>query len=128
MSDVVIIGAGECGVRAGLALRELGYSGSITLIGEEAHPPYERPPLSKPADGVPLKAICSPEQFAGASITFRQGTRVEELDVERKSLRLSDGDRLGYGKLLLATGARPRRLACPGGELALPFRTFADAE
>ncbi|WP_421577323.1 FAD-dependent oxidoreductase, partial [Shinella sp. M31] len=62
MSGIVIIGAGEAGTRAAFALRETGFSGPVTLVGMEPHLPYERPPLSKPVDGVVrMKTICSAE-------------------------------------------------------------------
>ncbi len=129
MSGIVIIGAGECGTRAAFALREAGYSGTIILVGAEPHLPYERPPLSKPMDGaVQMKLICTDDALAAAGIDYRRGVSAATLDVDAATVILSDGRPLTYEKLLLATGARPRKLACPGAERALDFRTHADAE
>lgn len=129
MDGIVIIGAGECGTRAAFALREAGYSGSITLVGAEPYLPYERPPLSKPMSGaVQMKLICAKEALEAADIDYLQGLSASKLNTDVATVTLSDGRVLKYEKLLLATGARPRRLACPGAELALDFRTHADAE
>ena len=129
MDGIFIIGAGECGTRAAFALREAGYSGSITLIGAEPHLPYERPPLSKPMSGaVQMKLICAKEALEAAGIDYLQGVSASKLDADAGTLTLSDGRVSRFEKLLFATGARPRRLACPGAELAHDFRTHADAE
>ncbi|MCA1405461.1 FAD-dependent oxidoreductase [Ensifer sp. IC3342] len=129
MDGIVIIGAGECGTRAAFALREAGYSGSVTLVGAEPHLPYERPPLSKPMNGaVQMKLICATEALVAAGIGYLPGLSASKLDADAGTVTLSDGRVLSYEKLLLATGARPRRLACPGAERALDFRTHADAE
>lgn len=128
MNGIVIIGAGEAGTRAAFALREAGFSGPVTLAGTEPHLPYERPPLSKPLDGaVQMKPICSAEALEAAGIDYLPGMPVVQIDTARRHLLLGDGRTLAYDRLLLATGARPRRLACPGAEGALDFRTFADA-
>lgn len=128
MDGIVIIGAGEAGTRAAFAAREAGFSGAVTLVGSEPHLPYERPPLSKPVDGaVQMKAICAAETLAAAGIDYLQGVSVSGLDVARRSVSLDDGSTLRYGKLLLAMGARPRRLTCPGAQRALDFRTYAEA-
>lgn len=128
MDDIVIVGAGECGTRAAFALRETGYTGAITLVGAESHLPYERPPLSKPMDGaVQRKTICGSEAIASAGITYLQGAVASRLDPSLRTVSLSDGRTLRYQKLLLATGARPRRLTCAGAEYALDFRTYGDA-
>lgn len=128
MNGIVIIGAGEAGTRAAFALREAGFSGPVTLAGTEPHLPYERPPLSKPLDGVvQMKPICSAEALEAAGIDYLPGMPVVQIDAARRHLLLGDGRTLAYDRLLLATGARPRRLACPGAGRALDFRTFADA-
>lgn len=128
MDGMVIIGAGESGTRAAFALRESGFAGSVTLIGTEPHLPYERPPLSKPLNGaVQMKPICGAEALEAAGIDYRQGVSASRLDAGDRSVTLSDGRTLTYDKLLLATGARPRRLACIGAERALDFRTYANA-
>ncbi|WP_439615233.1 NAD(P)/FAD-dependent oxidoreductase [Shinella sp.] len=128
MQGIVIIGAGEAGTRAAFAAREAGFSGAITLVGTEPHLPYERPPLSKPLDGVvQMKPICGLPALEAAGIDYHQGVSALRIEPDARSVVLSDGRMLAYEKLLLATGARPRRLACPGAEHALDFRTYADA-
>ncbi|QPC89548.1 NAD(P)-binding protein [Mesorhizobium sp. INR15] len=128
---MVIIGAGECGGRAALALRDLGYDGPVTLVGDEPHLPYERPPLSKDAmiDDVPaIKAIASDEILAGKSIRHIHSVQAVAIDRSLHAVGLSDGSVLTYDKLLLATGSTPRRLPMPGlGLRCVYLRTFADA-
>ncbi|MEI2297131.1 NAD(P)/FAD-dependent oxidoreductase [Ensifer sp. MJa1] len=129
MDRIVIIGAGEAGTRAAFALREAGFIGSVTLAGSEPHLPYERPPLSKPLDGaVQMKQICGAEALQAAGIEYVQDVSALKIDPNARCVALSDGRTLAYDTLLLATGARPRRLKCPGSERALDFRTFGDAE
>ena len=128
---MVIIGAGEAGAGAATALREYGWIGLVTLIGEETHPPYERPPLSKAvmlADDEPaLPLIGHGARFADLSIAYIAATRVTAIDRAAKTVRLDDGRALPYAKLLLATGARPRRMAIEGDEAILYLRSFSDA-
>ena len=129
MSGIVIIGAGEAGTRAAFALRETGFSGPVKLVGTEPRLPYERPPLSKPLDGiVRMKTICSAETLSAAGIDYLPGMSATQIDAARRHLFLGDGRTLSYDRLLIATGARPRRLTCAGAERALDFRTFADAD
>ena len=129
MDGMVIIGAGECGTRAAFALRETGYTGRVTLIGGEPHLPYERPPLSKPAAGdAQVKWICTSEALHEAGVDYLQGVVVAGIDPVAGSVTLNNGRMLPFEKLLLATGARPRRLVCLGAEHALEFRTRTDAE
>lgn len=125
MAGMVIIGAGECGVRAGFALREQGYGGTVTLIGAETALPYERPPLSKtsPPKEKPIRKV---EAFGEADIDFRRGVNADSIDREAKTVALSDGGTLTYEKLLIATGARARLF--PGMEGCLTLRTCEDAE
>lgn len=108
----VIIGAGECGGRAALSLRERGFEGSVTLIGSEPLTPYERPPLSKDAILLPTepKFIAQAGRFASLAIDLRLGVSATGLDLSRRCVSLSDGTFVPYDKLLLATGARPRAL------------------
>lgn len=128
MGGMVIVGAGESGTRAAFALREAGFAGAVTLVGSEANLPYERPPLSKPVDGaVQLKPICGAQALEASAIDYRQGVSASRLEAESRTVTQSDGRVLTYEKLLLATGARTRRLTCPGAEHALAFRTYADA-
>ncbi len=128
MNGIVIVGAGEAGTRAAFAMRETGFSGSVTLIGEEPDLPYERPPLSKPLEGaVRRKVICTAEVLQTARIDYVAGISASRLDTISRSVSLSDGRTLTFDKLLLATGARPRRLTCRGADRAHDFRTYADA-
>jgi 3-phenylpropionate/trans-cinnamate dioxygenase ferredoxin reductase subunit len=130
MDAMLIVGAGECGTRAAFTLRESGWSGGIVLLGDEAGLPYERPPLSKAgadANGVPLRPICSAGQLQAARIDYRPAERVERIDRAGRSVQLQSGAELRYERLLLATGARPRVLGCPGAAGVLQFRSHADA-
>ncbi|MCJ9749188.1 FAD-dependent oxidoreductase [Neorhizobium sp. BETTINA12A] len=107
---MVIVGAGEAGVRAAFALRERGYRGTVTLIGDEPHLPYERPPLSKAGEEAgTVRAIVASERFAEAGITFLRGRRAILVDPARHALLLEPGETLSYERLLLATGAAPRQ-------------------
>ncbi|MER9710606.1 FAD-dependent oxidoreductase [Mesorhizobium sp. M0174] len=128
---MVVIGAGECGGRAALALRELGYNGPVTLVGDEPHLPYERPPLSKDAmvaDAPLIKAIASDAILAERSIRHIHSVLAVAIDRTAHVVRLSDGSALAYDKLLLATGSVPRKLPMPGlGGRCVYLRTFNDA-
>jgi 3-phenylpropionate/trans-cinnamate dioxygenase ferredoxin reductase subunit len=131
---VVIVGAGHAGGTAAALLRQYGFAGPITLLGDEPIAPYQRPPLSKAwlkgeadADSLALK----PESFyAEHDIDLRMGVVVAGLDRAAKVVRLEDGEAVAYDVLILATGARARRLAIPGVDLAgiLELRTAAHAE
>lgn len=124
MGGIVIVGAGECGVRTAFALRESGYGGTISLVGEEPHLPYERPPLSKGHPVAP-KIIVAEEAFSDAGIELSRGRRATEIDPARRRVVFGDGASLSYDKLLLATGCRPRLF--PGMEAASTLRTLDDA-
>ncbi len=132
-AGMVIVGAGECGARAAFALRENGYQGPVTLVGEEVHLPYERPPLSKEAlhrDEEPEpKWIGLAERFAEQGIDCLTGRSAVAIDRAGKAVRLSDGSTLAYDKLLLATGALPRQLplAANAGPRCVTLRSFDDA-
>jgi 3-phenylpropionate/trans-cinnamate dioxygenase ferredoxin reductase component len=116
----VIVGASLAGAKATETLREQGFDGPITLIGEETERPYERPPLSK--DYLLGKAdreviYVHPESwYAEHGVDLRLGTRVTGLDPAAHEVSLADGSRAGYAKLLLTTGSSPRRLPVPGAE------------
>jgi p-cumate 2,3-dioxygenase ferredoxin reductase component len=110
---VVIVGAGQAGGRAAEALRAAGHVGPITLIGEEAHLPYERPQLSKSIllDHEPNPAfIRSSDDWTELDVTLATSSRVIAADVERREIGLEDGSAFAFDQLLLATGTRPRRL------------------
>jgi len=131
-AGMVIVGAGEAGARAALALREAGWGGAVTLLGDEPHAPYERPPLSKSVQhGGSSPPLLSPEALRGQAITLRTGCQVLAIDRAARLVRLADGQTLAYERLLLATGAAPRRLPpLPGGgdERVLYLRTLEDAQ
>jgi 3-phenylpropionate/trans-cinnamate dioxygenase ferredoxin reductase component len=131
---IVIAGAGHAGGAAAAMLRQLGWQGAITLIGEEPIPPYQRPPLSKAW----LKGEATAESLAlrpasfypTATIDLRLATQVTGIDRAAKTVALSDGTAVAYDYLILALGARARRLPLPGIELpgVLELRSAADAD
>jgi 3-phenylpropionate/trans-cinnamate dioxygenase ferredoxin reductase subunit len=128
MAGIVIAGGGDCGIRAAFAARDQGYEQSITVVAAEHGLPYERPPLSKPDGGGAIeKPICTLESLQVSKIDLLTGVRVQTADRAARTVSLSDGTTLPYDKLLLATGATPRKLTCAGGELALSLRTLDDA-
>ena len=124
MSGIVIVGAGECGVRAAFALREAGYGGAVRLVGDEPHLPYERPPLSKRHPVAP-KIIAAQSAFSEAGIELSRGRRATAIAPADRRVTLADGSSLSYDRLLLATGCRPRLF--PGMEAAKTLRTLDDA-
>ena len=127
---VVVVGAGQAGGRAVEAMRAAGYAGPLTLVGEEADPPYERPSLSKEMllGSDDIAWVRPREWYEAAGITLRLGIKAAGIDREARSLRLADGSVLPYGALLLATGGRPRPLPVPGADhpRCHPIRTLAD--
>lgn len=130
----VIVGAGQAGARAAEAAREAGFDGSIILIGEESTPPYERPPLSKDfllgRSNRDTIRVLSQERLDALGVELRTQTRVAAINRNDQTVTLAGGERLRFGRLLLATGARVRRLEAPGtdGEGIHYLRTVADAE
>ena len=120
---IAIAGAGECGTRAAFALREEGWDGQVILAGTEPSAPYERPPLSKTGA---FKPICDEDSLREAGITYLPGTEAAGLDTAAHVLELADGRRLPYRSLLLATGARARRLPFGGAPVDV-LRTHADS-
>ncbi|MFE9424081.1 NAD(P)/FAD-dependent oxidoreductase [Kitasatospora sp. NPDC006697] len=118
----VIVGASLAGAKAAEALRNQGYRGPLVLIGTEADFPYERPPLSKGylsgKDGREKIFVHPEEWYAEQQIDLRLGTTVTAIDRDAHEVELADGSRIAYAKLLLTTGASPRRLPVPGAELA----------
>ena len=132
--SVIILGAGHAGGTAAAALRQFGFEGAITLNGEEPLAPYQRPPLSKEwlkgeTDAGRLR-LKGENFYADAGVDLRLGARAAEIDPASKTVRLSDGETLGYGALIIATGSRPRNLNLPGADLdgLLTLRSMADAE
>ena len=127
---IVIVGAGYCGVSAAFAAREAGYDRAITVIGDDPEWPYERPPLSKWDGAAPVfRTIVAPEAYAAQGIALRRGERVASISAADRLITLETGERLPYDKLLLATGARPRRLepAEPAMQTFHTLRSIADA-
>jgi 3-phenylpropionate/trans-cinnamate dioxygenase ferredoxin reductase subunit len=129
-----IVGAGLAGAKAAETLRDEGFEGRVVLLGAEAERPYERPPLSK--DYLRGEAerdaayVHEAAFYADRAIELRVGERVVALDPGRSELELDGGERLVYDRLLLTTGAEPRRLGVPGAELEgiHYLRTFADSD
>ena len=129
-SPIVIIGAGMAGARACINLRANGYEGEIVLIGEEALLPYDRPPLSKASimeEGEPAPIWLMDETIASElKVTVRTNVQAMAVQPTTKTISLSDGSTQAYSKLLIATGAKPRKLSVPGGEHALLLRNHED--
>ena len=134
MSHVIVIGAGQAGASVAAKLRGLGHGGAITVIGDEAAPPYQRPPLSKAYLLGEMAAerlwLRGPEFYAEHGITLRLGQAVTAIDPAARTVRLAD-EVLAYDALVLTTGSTPRRLpAAVGGDLAGVYtvRTLADVD
>ena len=113
----VIAGASLAGAKAAETLREEGFDGRIVLIGDEAERPYERPPLSKDylrgeADNKPH--VHDQSFYSEQEIELRTSTAVERIDPAASEVSLAGGETLRYDRLLLSTGAQPRRLSLPG--------------
>ncbi|MEL7216862.1 MAG: FAD-dependent oxidoreductase [Pseudomonadota bacterium] len=117
-ADVVIVGTGHGGAQAAIALRQQGHEGTIMMIGRDAAPPYERPPLSKEylaGDKGFERIMIRPEKFwADKGIELRLGCGVSEIDWMAHTVTLSDGSTIGYRKLIWSGGGDPRRLPCTG--------------
>jgi 3-phenylpropionate/trans-cinnamate dioxygenase ferredoxin reductase component len=117
----LIVGASLAGAKAAETLREEGFEGRVVLVGAEGERPYERPPLSK--DYVRGEAERAQLYVHGESfyrdhdIELHLGRTAVDMDASLREVALDDGERLHYDRLLLATGAEPRRLAIPGGDL-----------
>lgn len=127
-STAIIIGAGHAGGELAIALRNEGWNGRILLLGEEAHLPYHRPPLSKAylAGSVEKSSLSIRPQLAydKANVEFFGGVRVVRIDRANKRLELVDGKQLAYDKLAIATGGRPRPLYVPNAAAAARCANF----
>jgi 3-phenylpropionate/trans-cinnamate dioxygenase ferredoxin reductase subunit len=134
IDSIVIVGAGSAAMKAAQTLRDEGYQGSLTVVGDEPEVPYERPPLSKgylmgdeDRDSVFFEA---PSWFDEHNVIVRTGIAVASIDTGARTVALEDGSQLAYDRLLLATGARARTLDIEGADLpgVLTLRTLADAD
>ena len=132
-SDIVIAGGGLAAVRTAQGVRDFGFGGSITIVSDEAATPYDRPPLSKAyllgkagADDI---CLASGNQLAELGVQLHLGSPVVGLDRATKQLLVGAGERLGYARLVVATGARPHRLVGLEGRANVHvLRTMADAD
>ncbi len=126
---VVVVGTSVGGIRTAQALRTEGFTGEVLVVGEESAVPYDKPPLSKEiltgarvaADISLLRGTGPGEEF-----TLRQGAAAVALDPGRREIRLSDGDRIGYDALVIATGVRPRTLPSEAPESVRTVRELRD--
>jgi len=122
---VIIIGASHAAAQTSVSLRQGGWTGEITVIGDEAVLPYHRPPLSKDflsgqksIDDILIRPV---ESYAAANIDMKLGVRADAINRDEKAILTDDGDTLTYSKLVLATGARIRRLPIPGEDIENAF-------
>lgn len=131
-AGVVIIGGGMAGARAIVSLRASGFEGPVALVCEETLLPYDRPPLSKAMlveEQEPQPVLLLDEgMLASLKAVLVRGARAIGIDRKAKAVVLEDGRALSYDKLLIATGAKPRRLSIEGGEIAYTLRDFADGD
>lgn len=131
---IIIVGGGHAGGQLAMSLRADGFSGPITVIGEEPHVPYQRPPLSKQYLGGEVglaKLYLRPlEWYRDAGIELIRGAAVSAIDRAAKTIALGDGRTLPYDRLALTTGSRPRTLPVPGVDLPGVFylRTIQDVD
>jgi 3-phenylpropionate/trans-cinnamate dioxygenase ferredoxin reductase component len=128
---IVIAGASLGGLRAAEQVRAAGWTGAITVIGDEPHMPYNRPPLSKEvlAGRVSFESLAFTPKAAVADIEWRLGSRVVAARLAERTVALDDGSAVSYDGLVVATGMRPRRLECPGPLAGRhTVRTLADAQ
>jgi 3-phenylpropionate/trans-cinnamate dioxygenase ferredoxin reductase subunit len=129
--DVLLIGGGVASVRCARTLRRHGFDGSILLVGEEPHAPYNRPPLTKELlredVAADLVAAEPPTWYARQRVELITGVRVSGLAPDSRVATLADGTRIGFASCLLATGAAPRHPPIPGGHHAHLLRTLDDS-
>jgi 3-phenylpropionate/trans-cinnamate dioxygenase ferredoxin reductase component len=128
--DLLVVGAGHAAGVFARSAREFGYSGSILLVGQENHLPYERPALSKEVLRDPAYVhapILSAAQWHNLRVQFLLGKRVVSVDETDQSARLADATTIKWQRMVLATGARPRRLAGPAHAARHVIRTIDDA-
>jgi 3-phenylpropionate/trans-cinnamate dioxygenase ferredoxin reductase subunit len=134
MENLLIIGAGQSAIQCISTLKKEGYSGSITLVGQEEHLPYQRPPLSKGflEDSIGKERLYFKklEFFTENKVQLYLGLSAEKLEIDNQKVYLSDNSELEFDKLVFATGSRVRNLDFPGSELKSIFylRDLDDAE
>ncbi|MFJ9381308.1 NAD(P)/FAD-dependent oxidoreductase [Streptomyces sp. NPDC101455] len=130
LEHVVVVGASAAGLSAADGLREGGFDGSITVLGAERHPPYDRPTLSKgllTTEGEPeLLALRTPQRLAEARIELLLGHAAAGLDIDRRYVITTYGETLPYDAVVLACGSRPRQIRSTGGEALPVLRTPQD--
>jgi 3-phenylpropionate/trans-cinnamate dioxygenase ferredoxin reductase subunit len=133
IESIVIIGAGQAGGWAAQTLRKEGFAGKVVLIGDELHPPHERPPLSKAVlagEVAPETThLFKPGAFEELRLDWQRGVRAAAIDRDAKRVVLSHGELIGYDKLILCTGGRARWPSVPGADLPGVFalRTIEDS-
>lgn len=131
---IVVVGAGQAGGEFAQRLRQGGFQGDVTLIGEEPAPPYQRPPLSKKylSGELPMERLLlrPPSVYATENIALLPSVRVVWIDRSAKRVRLEGGRELPFDAVVLATGARPRKLPIVGADLdgVHVLRTAADVD
>ncbi|MFG2127427.1 NAD(P)/FAD-dependent oxidoreductase [Streptomyces sp. NPDC048751] len=113
---IVVAGASMGGLRAAEQLRAAGWAGTLTVVGDEPHMPYNRPPLSKEvlAGKTPFEALAFTPKAVTADVEWRLGAKVVAARLAERTVETDDGSVLPYDGLVVATGVRPRRLRCPG--------------
>ena len=130
-TDVLLVGGGVAAVRCARTLRREGFEGRILLVGEEATPPYNRPPLSKELlrDDLPDDLVLAEPHrwYERRAIDLLTDLRVASLDLDGMLAETDDGRRIGFERCLIASGAAPRKLPVAGAEHAMELRTLADA-
>jgi 3-phenylpropionate/trans-cinnamate dioxygenase ferredoxin reductase component len=133
LTDILVVGGGKAGSQLAASLRDEGFDGTISIVGEEPLHPYDRPPLSKEYLGAGEVAdlLLRTEHFYhDSAIDIETATRIGTLDTASHVAKRTDGSEISYGELVLATGARPRRLRIPGADSAgvSPLRSIEDAD
>jgi len=133
VGEIVVVGGGLTAARVAQSYRESGGTDSVTLLGGEPHPPYHRPPLTKrllrgeaePPDTL----VATPDDFRALDVELRPGTPAGSLDLPSRTVKLGSGRDVAYERLVIATGATPRRLPVPGAELegVRTLRTIDDS-
>ena len=130
MDSIVIIGGGLAAANAVETLRDEGFTGPITVVADEPALPYERPPLSKDVlqGNAEFEVLHDAQWYGERTVRVITGAQATAVDLASRSVTLSAGEELHYDRLLLATGAEPRRPDVPGAERALVLRTHADEQ